>query len=172
MNFLGNQVNNIQGIKFCIKYAQEQVIQGIIEPEDCVLAVDCNLPGFSLIEDFISESEELAVLNGLCSENNPVWEDSLNRRVQHYGFAFNYRTLLLDYTADTPPIPIDLTPIKERIQERVNSIDNDNTCENNENKKNGTSRSRNYHPLSQLTINEYYPGQGIAAHTGTVIQYN
>ncbi len=52
------------------------------------------------------------------------WETLLNRNVQHYGFEFNYRTLLLDYTKDTPPLPTDLClqTILTRIQQAADGV--------------------------------------------------
>jgi len=102
----------------------------------------------------LTEDEEQSLLDGLCIETNPNWMLALNRRVMHFGFSFNYRTLLLDYTAETPSIPPDIscsTGLLERVQCVSDSV--------------SSSFGSDGYPINQITVNEYLPGQGIASHT-------
>jgi hypothetical protein len=46
-------------------------------------------PGLQLYDDFVSASEESALMTLFDSLG---WEDNMKRRVQHFGYAFNYET--------------------------------------------------------------------------------
>jgi alkylated DNA repair dioxygenase AlkB len=56
------------------------------------------IPGLTIVEDFISEQEEKELLNYI---NTKSWLNSLSRRVQHYGFEYDYKSPQLK-----PAIPI------------------------------------------------------------------
>lgn len=78
--------------------------------------------------------------------------------LQHFGFQFNYRTLMLDYNKPTPPLPPSCAALAERFAtsyaqlQETGSVSPEDTVE--------------AASINQLTINEYLPGQGIAPHTG------
>jgi hypothetical protein len=72
------------------------------------------------LNDFISEKEEETLLQHL-DMNSSSWEKSLNRRVQHYGFAFNYRTLMLDFSMEPPPIPSIYDNMIQRFENLVDT---------------------------------------------------
>lgn len=122
-----------------------------------------------------------------------IWSDSA--LLQHYGFPFNYRTLMLDYTKVTPPLSVDCHRLTQRMLSLVlDDGEGQSSCEidreastvedvcpgdrmnvlrpadESRNKKRETGRShlRPSSALTQLTVNEYLPGQGIAQHVGTV----
>jgi len=61
---------------------------------------------------------------------------------------------MLDYSKPTPPLPMHAQKLSEQILQEWNDV---------------YSRQAGHetNPLNQLTINEYMPGQGIAAHTDT-----
>jgi hypothetical protein len=44
------------------------------------------IPGLVLIEDFISEEEEAALLHVADGDHGTHWQDVISRRVQHYGY--------------------------------------------------------------------------------------
>jgi hypothetical protein len=64
------------------------------------LTADVVVPGLVLVPDFISEKEEevlLAVLTGpqapwAPSQSTPSMSGNVKRRVQHYGYVFDYET--------------------------------------------------------------------------------
>lgn len=117
-------------------------------------------------------------------------------RLQHYGFPFNYRTLMLDYNKPTPPLPASCVSLTERFAATYRDILHDPTryarnaaageaaaavageavIENTSgdagtNSVDNSTTATNtvaseVLPINQLTINEYLPGQGIAPHTG------
>lgn len=147
-------IENLSGTnKVIIKYAKEYEFHPVPESEPSIKHNEVSIPGLVFIEDFLTEDEEQVLLEGLCIESNPTWMLALNRRVQHYGFSFNYRTLLLDYTAETPPFPSDVTcnGFLEKLQCVSGGV--------------SSSFGDSDHPINQITVNEYLPGQGIASHT-------
>jgi len=103
--------------------------------------------------DFVSPEEESRLLDELAGRDGPWSSSALSRRVQHYGHTFNYRTLMLDYSKNTPPLPESCVDLAHRIS----------TTYPNPNPGEGPGEV----VLDQLTLNEYLPGQGIAAHTDT-----
>lgn len=73
--------------------------------------------------------------------------------IQHYGYTFNYRTLMLDYSKNTPAIP----PLCKSVADRI-------ICA----AQSSEARAAQSDLLNQMTVNEYFPGQGIASHTGFI----
>jgi hypothetical protein len=41
---------------------------------------------------------------------------------QHFGFPFNYRTLMLDYNKPTPPLPASCTALAQRFADSYNTL--------------------------------------------------
>lgn len=149
------KIEELDGVKVMIKFAAEYKHHGPPEPEECVSVFDAHISGLTVVTDFLSNEEEDSIWIGLGREDHTAWRHTLNRRVQHYGFTFNYRTLLLDYSSDTPPIPADITPLLSRLQHAIGNAE----VEEGE-------VAPGVYPMNQLTMNEYMPGQGIAAHAG------
>ena len=190
-----------------IRYAARVVDNGLPQPEDVATTADVHIPGLKLIENFISEEEEreLVVSIGAGDRLDPPvldspneqcsvapWEDVLKRRVQHYGFKFHYRTLLLDYASCPPPLP----PLCQRLAQRMRaSLRGEERNEKEDGKRKaadgivaspsttlpplppdtlvgpaaaaapeGSTVTEACHELNQLTVNEYECGQGIAGH--------
>jgi alkylated DNA repair protein alkB family protein 8 len=122
---------------------------------DCTSSTDhIHIEGLAVIENFITEEEEEALLNNYGNDDNPAWKESLNRRVQHYGFPFNYRTLMVDYTKPTLP----LSSLAKEMAEKVEHYDLQRT-----------GKDIVEEPINQLTINEYWSNQGIASHIDTEV---
>ena len=96
-------------------------------------------PGFLVFPEYLTESEETDLLDEIdCQE----WDTTIKRRVQHYGFRFQYSKLNVD--KDTPIR--EFPPLCQAIQNRS---------------------ELNSYGFNQLTINEYVPGVGIASHCDT-----
>lgn len=98
------------------------------------------IPGLVIIENFITHAEELKLLEKV---NAAPWNGNLKRRTQHYGFKYNYTDRNLDKNNYLGPLP----EFSEFVLQRM--LDNQLISER---------------PV-QLIVNEYTPGQGIAAHT-------
>ncbi len=70
------------------------------------------------------------------------WRNDLKRRVQHYGYLYDYKARQVDRSMYLGPLPAFATPVAQRLLE----------C------------SLMTQVPDQLIVNEYLPGQGITAH--------
>ena len=148
-----------------IRYAVEvdksdEVVSSVPPPPECTSTTDhVVVPGLRVVEGFLSVAEESTWMAGVDGKEElspeewspAAWAMVLSRRVQHYGFPFNYHTLLLDYAAVTPPVPKNCRDILQRL---TGATADDGL----------PLLSVQDMPITQLTVNEYEPGQGIAGH--------
>lgn len=95
--------------------------------------------GLELHPDFIDKNQELALLNHI---NSSKWLNDLSRRVQHFGYKYDYRARRIDSSFFLGELPDWLNEIALKIY-HSNIID--------------------FIP-DQVIINEYESGQGIAPH--------
>jgi alkylated DNA repair dioxygenase AlkB len=102
--------------------------------------------GLELLDDFIGPDEEAALLRWAEAG---AWDRSLARRVQHFGYTFNYGLRAVDFGAATPALPTQLLDLARRIEVAA-----------------GLPASEESY-FNQVTVNEYAPGQGIASHVDT-----
>lgn len=109
------------------------------------------ISGLSYIKDFITLEEQTALLAEI--DQNP-WLTDLSRRVQHYGYRYDYKARSIDLSMRIGELPSWAKEIADRFR------------------KQGLWRD----VPDQLIVNEYKPGQGIAPHidcqpcfTGTII---
>lgn len=108
------------------------------------------VPGLIFRENFVSAEEAERLLAEIDS---CVWVSKIKRRVQHYGYAFNYAKLCVDIHQHLGPLPSFCDPLLQRISAAGSellpsaNLDSSGTCS-----------------LDQLTINEYVPMVGIAFH--------
>jgi alkylated DNA repair protein alkB family protein 8 len=187
MKILGDcPLKAYDNIKLYIKYAEEDDSTNTtttnnnntglsIEPEDCSNTDNIKIPGLYLFTDFIDNGTEEILYEYFSKEDCP-WEQTLNRKVQHYGFPFNYRTLMLDYSVDSRPIPTICNVIMDKIVKKVLELglqketynENDDDDDDNNSNSDDISNNTNKQALfQQLTVNQYLPGQGIAPHIDT-----
>ena len=101
-----------------------------------------DVPGLIVKQDFVSPEEEKQLLEAIDSKK---WNKLSKRRVQHYGYEFIYGKNKVDPDKFIGPLPDFLEPSLGRLNEICSEI--------NKGEK-----------LDQLTINEYFPGQGIPPH--------
>lgn len=97
------------------------------------------IKGLKYVEDFISDTEHKEIWEAI---NKETWLDDLKRRVQHYGYKYDYKRRSLDYTMYIGDIPQWTKFIAERI----------------------VSKGFMKYLPDQLIVNEYKSGQGIADH--------
>ncbi len=101
------------------------------------------IPGLTYLPDYIDQTrhdELVAVID------QQPWLDSLQRRVQHYGYRYDYKVRKVDPAMYLGPLPewtLDL--VSRLVEERLFEVAPD-----------------------QLIINEYEPGQGISRHVDCV----
>lgn len=97
------------------------------------------VPGLMIIRDFISEREEERLLQLIDAAE---WSNELQRRVQHYGFRYDYRKREITAEDYLGPLP----RWAETLGQRLIDI--------------GLFQSM----PDQIIVNEYAPGQGISSH--------
>ncbi|MBZ0301110.1 MAG: alpha-ketoglutarate-dependent dioxygenase AlkB [Anaerolineae bacterium] len=97
------------------------------------------ISGLRYLSGYLPLHEQIALLNVIDQQ---PWSDELKRRVQHYGYRYDYKKRLVDSSMYLGELPDWLRPLAERLAE-------DGLMEPSP---------------DQAIINEYLPGQGIASH--------
>ena len=97
--------------------------------------------------EFISAGDEKGLLEEI---DRNVWLEDIARRVQHYGFKYDYSYRRIDGDSRLGPLPSWLADLDERVRESLAAFAHEVEIEQR---------------FDQAIINEYQPGQGIAPHT-------
>lgn len=97
-----------------------------------------NVPGLKYTPGYITDEQHARLIHAIDSN---VWSEELSRRVQQYGFRYDYRRSSKDLQPTTP-FPRWAKNLAGKIQEDEKML----------------------FPPDQLIINEYLPGQGISPH--------
>lgn len=94
--------------------------------------------GLNYVRNFVTKAEHDFILEKI---NDEVWLDELKRRVQHYGYKYDYQKHEINKSMYIAPLPNWALEIAQRLHEH-------------------------YSPTlpDQVIVNEYEPGQGIANH--------
>jgi alkylated DNA repair dioxygenase AlkB len=101
-------------------------------------ATVARVPGLRIVEDWVTPEEHDRLLEVIDAR---TWNTDLQRRTQHYGWRYDYRARSA-VGVDGGELPSWLQRLAERL----------------------ASEDHFARPAEQVTINEYLPGQGIAAH--------
>jgi alkylated DNA repair dioxygenase AlkB len=98
-----------------------------------------DIPGLVYLPDFISCEAEQILIRNIDSQ---IWRSDLRRRVQHYGYRYDYKARLVTREAYIGPLPLWLAELGERLhRDGLVEVVPD-----------------------QAIVNEYQPGQGISPH--------
>jgi alkylated DNA repair dioxygenase AlkB len=97
------------------------------------------VPGLRYIPDYLEEDEQTRLLAEI---DRQPWLTNLKRRVQHYGYNYDYSRRSVDGSLYLGALPAWSVRLVERLT------------------RDGWAAE----PINQLIVNEYDPGQGIAAH--------
>ena len=97
------------------------------------------IKGLLYIPDYITSDEETSLIKTI---NKQKWNNTLSRRVQHYGYRY-------DYKARTVTADMHLGPLPKWLSDLAIQLKNDGLSDE---------------IPDQVIINEYQPGQGISAH--------
>src|SRR5215211_7423406 len=89
--------------------------------------------------EYVNTETEEALLETIDAQ---IWQNPFQRRVQHYGYVYDYRRRTIDESMHLGALPDWLQTLAERLQ-------HDGWMEV---------------VPDQVIINEYVPGQGIALH--------
>lgn len=102
-----------------------------------------HIKGLRYIPAFITEEEATDLIDTIYSQ---PWLSDLKRRVQHYGYKYDYTAKTISDDAYLGPLPDWLSALSQRLHsEKIFATLPD-----------------------QVIINEYLPGQGIAFHRDIV----
>jgi alkylated DNA repair dioxygenase AlkB len=97
------------------------------------------IPGLRYLPHYLSPDDQTRLLDTI---DRQTWSNELRRRVQHYGYRYDYKKRAVDSSMYLGPLPGWLGRLS--------------ACMN----RDGLSPS----VPDQVIINEYQPGQGIASH--------
>ena len=121
--------------------------QGEVEPAESAH----HIPGLKLIPEFLTEAEEREILSGIDQSD---WSSELKRRVQHYGWRYDYKSRQVDPSMHIGPLPGWANKVAQRLLD---------------------SGHFGKDLPDQVIVNEYCESQGITPHidspssfTGTV----
>jgi len=109
-------------------------LKTVLEPDTI------EIPGFTYIEDYIDVDDQNQLLTAIDQQE---WSIKLGRRIQHYGYRYDYQNGSLASTKDLGPLPDWAASLANRLV-----ADNRLTTK----------------IPDQVIVNEYEPGQGIASH--------
>lgn len=99
---------------------------------------EANIDGLSVLERWLDEASQRSLVEAIDAM---PWRDDLARRVQHYGWRYDYKARSVDASMKLGALPPWAKSLAERIAlERLSA------------------------EPEQVIVNEYLPGQGIAAH--------
>ena len=96
-------------------------------------AIVPNITGLEYVPDFIKADEEQALIKAIDLQ---PWLNDLKRRVQHYGYKYDYKARAVTPSSYIGPLPEWGDPIAQKLPFKPD----------------------------QAIVNEYLPGQGISAH--------
>ncbi len=101
------------------------------------------IPGLCLVKAFLVPEEQAQFLEIVDSQ---LWLTDLKRRVQHYGYRYDYKTRSVDASMRLGTLPDWAAGLAKQLHDE------------------GYTR----HIPDQLIVNEYAPGQGIAPHVDCI----
>ena len=101
--------------------------------------IPMEIPGLRCIKNYITADRHDKLL---AQVDEQPWLDDIKRRVQHYGFKYNYRARKVNYDMHIGELPRWLEKLSKELYKDK------------------------YMPevADQVIVNEYLPGQGISAH--------
>jgi alkylated DNA repair dioxygenase AlkB len=103
-------------------------------------------PGLTYVSNYLTAEEENDLLRRIEHDEAQRWLPDLSRRVQHYGYRYDYKARSISRDMKLGPLPHWLSSLGDRlVHERLIE-----RCP------------------EQVIVNEYLPGQGIARHIDCV----
>jgi len=103
--------------------------------------------GLSLFENFISEEEEFLLIENIDTKPE-LWLSDLKRRVQHFGYKYDYTKKLSSKENSLGPLPVWLQDFSQKL----------------------VSQKLIKQP-EQVIVNEYLTGQGIGLHVDRITSF-
>ena len=111
----------------------------VVEEHVLPAPYDIDIPGFHYEPNFLAEEDEKRLIGWIDQQE---WSTELSRRVQHYGWRYDYRSRKVDSSSYIDCLPAELFNLAQRLhdQKLVPQLPD------------------------QVIVNEYQPGQGISPH--------
>jgi alkylated DNA repair dioxygenase AlkB len=106
--------------------------------KNCLSEIE-HIEGLSYIPGYLSKVEHDALVNQIQKQ---TWLQDIRRRVQHYGWRYDYKARSIDYSMFLGKLPDWLQSLAERLYADKHLVS----------------------VPDQVIVNEYLPGQGIAPH--------
>jgi len=111
----------------------------LFEPLESVEATPSRIRGLTYLRDFITSDEEKKIASLIDAKE---WSGELSRRVQHYGYKYDYKVRNVNEAISVESLPKWLQSLGKRlVRDGFFDIEPD-----------------------QVIVNEYLPGQGITTH--------
>lgn len=101
-----------------------------------------DIRGLYYFPDFLDDNEQSRIIKQVDT-NESQWRNDLERRVQHYGWRYDYRSRTITSDMELGPLPDWIKKIAGRLYDEAGLFDQ---------------------IPGQVIVNEYNPGQGIALH--------
>ena len=100
------------------------------------------VPGLNFLEGFLTPEEQSCCVRWIDSADGE-WRNDLSRRVQHYGWRYDYKGRAITPDMHLGALPDWLDKIAQKLHDETGLFDR---------------------VPEQVIVNEYLPGQGIATH--------
>jgi alkylated DNA repair dioxygenase AlkB len=101
------------------------------------------VPGLKYVAEYVTGPDEAVLLGAVDAE---PWRSDLKRRVQHYGYRYDYTARTVDPSMYLGPLPAWAQALATRL----------------------VAEGHMAATPDQLIVNEYEPGQGIHAHVDCI----
>ena len=98
--------------------------------------------GLQYVENYINKHQHDWLLTRIDEHHKRQWLDDLKRRVQHYGFKYDYKARKVNLDMRIGELPEWLKRLSQKLYEDKHMPE----------------------VADQVIVNEYLPGQGIASH--------
>ena len=100
------------------------------------------IPGLHLVEGFLTPEEQAYCVQRIDAADGE-WRNDLSRRVQHYGWRYDYKARAITPDMHLGALPDWLDHVAQKLYDETGLFDR---------------------VPEQVIVNEYLPGQGIATH--------
>lgn len=100
------------------------------------------LPGLHFVEEFLTPEEQAYCVQRIDAAQDE-WRNDLSRRVQHYGWRYDYKARAITPDMHLGMLPDWLANVAQKLCDETGLFDR---------------------VPEQVIVNEYLPGQGIATH--------
>ena len=100
------------------------------------------VPGLKIWEEFLTPEDQAECVKKVGAAQD-MWRADLRRRVQHYGWLYDYKARSITPDMHVGPLPEWLAALAKRLYDETGLFDR---------------------VPEQVIVNEYEPGQGIATH--------